>query len=345
MSRTPRTTAHPGLLAEPAATITATNTVQEPDSYSRSVRGIEVRAVRTGKGHSTTSISSEVGGAYVATSIRSGFPLLTRTTIADNLVCAVVIRFAPPGARWCGVDLQTGMVIVYGAEAEHTAINPEGSDFAFTVVDKNDLKRVASEMHSGTSQPPAGQVHFLAPTVSSRAFGSMLASHVEVAMQHGPSDAGGADILASLTAAIASQDPQRRVGEHPYIDNRAVTHKCIEYVEATGRVPTIPELCLVTHVSERRLRGAFIAAYGQPPSRYFRAWRLQAARSRFLQAHGSGDATVTRVAFELGFNHLGRFARYYLEQFGESPSTTLKRSLICADGRVLEPAITGHSVS
>ena len=331
--------------ADLALATTATSTVEESDSYSRSVRGIEIRAVRTGRGHSTTLISSEVSDAYIATSIKSGFPLLTRTTIGDNLVCAVAIRSAPPGARWCGVELEEGMVIVYGLEAEHTAVNPEGSDFAFTVVGKDELKRVASEMHAKRAQPQAGQVHFLAPTDSSRAFNSMLGSHVEVALKHGPPDTNGTDILTSLTAAIASQNPPRRVGQQPYIDNRAVAHICIEYAEAIARVPTIPELCLASHVSERRLRDAFMATYGQPPMTFFRAWGLQIARSRFLQPHGPGDTSVTRSAFDLGFNHLGRFARYYSEQFGELPSTTLKRSIIRSGDRAFERDIADRSVS
>lgn len=48
--------------------------------------------------------------------------------------------------------------------------------------------------------------------------------------------------------------------------------------------------------------------------------RLDAARQRLL----SGDlVSVTEVAFEYGFGHLGRFSSYYQMRFGELPRQTL----------------------
>ena len=321
---------HP--LDDRSATGVATRAVVETDGYSRSVRGINIRAIRTGEGHGPTLISSEVGDTYVATSIRSGFPLLTSTTIGDSLVCAVVIRSAPPGARWCGIDLESGMVIVYGPQAEHTAINPEGSDFAFTVVEEDTVRRVASEMHLDLMLPPVGQVQILARSRTSQEFGSSLGPHVELATRHDSSPVGGTDILTSLAAALSQPDSMQRVGTSPYIDNRRVVNACMEYVETVGRIVTMAELCFVAHVSERRLRDAFVSTYGQPPSRILRAWGLDAARKTLLHPHASAATTVANTACGVGFTHLGRFAGYYKEQFGESPSLTLKRSRLAADG-------------
>ncbi len=313
------------------ATGVATSAIVETDGYSRSVRGIDIQSIRTGEGHGPTWISSEVGEHYIATSIRSGFPLLTSTTIGDSLVCAVTIRSAPPGARWCGIDLEPGMVIVYGPQAEHTAINPEGSDFAFTVVKTEALERVASEMHLDLTLPPVGQAQILARSRASQAFGSILAPHVELATLHGRPHGGCTDILTSLAAAVSQQNPMHRVGASPHIDNRRVANTCMEYVDAIGRMPTIAELCFVTHVSERRLRYAFGSTYGQPPSRFIRSWGLNAARKMLLQPHDSATRTVSRTACDIGFTHLGRFAADYKEHFGESPSLTLRMSKLAAE--------------
>jgi AraC-like DNA-binding protein len=322
----------PSPLDDRSAIGIATSAVVETDGYSRSVRGISIRAIRTGEGHGPTSISSEVGDTYVATSIRSGFPVLTSTTIGDSLVCAVTIRLAPPGARWCGVDLEPGMVIVYGPQAEHTAVNPEGSDFAFAVVGTEVLERVASEMHLDLVAPPVGQVQVLARSQTTQALASQLAPHVERTMLHGPPRDGGNDIPTSLAAALSPQNSMHRIGASPYIDNRRVVNACMEYVETVGRIVTMAELCFVAHVSERRLRDAFVSMFGQPPSRFLRAWGLDAARRKLLRSHDSAATSVSETAFDVGFTHLGRFAGYYKEQFGESPSLTLRRSRLPAEG-------------
>lgn len=51
-------------------------------------------------------------------------------------------------------------------------------------------------------------------------------------------------------------------------------------------------------------------------------------------------ATVTNVAMDCGFSHLGRFSCDYCRHFGESPSETLRRgratpaAVACADDRL-----------
>jgi transcriptional regulator GlxA family with amidase domain len=65
--------------------------------------------------------------------------------------------------------------------------------------------------------------------------------------------------------------------------------------------------------------------------------RLAQARAD-LEAPGP-NTSVTNVAYDCGFSHLGRFAQEYARRFGESPSETLRR----ARGRRVAPArdVTG----
>lgn len=84
-------------------------------------------------------------------------------------------------------------------------------------------------------------------------------------------------------------------------------------------------LCRLVGVSERSLQVAFNEVYGEPPSVVLRRRALHRARRR-LQRGDAGSITVSSIALDHGFTHLGRFALYYKEQFGESPSATLRRS-------------------
>jgi AraC-like DNA-binding protein len=49
---------------------------------------------------------------------------------------------------------------------------------------------------------------------------------------------------------------------------------------------------------------------------------MTAAREEL--ASPGATTTVTDVALKWGFNHLGRFSGFYVRQFGEAPSETLR---------------------
>jgi transcriptional regulator GlxA family with amidase domain len=57
--------------------------------------------------------------------------------------------------------------------------------------------------------------------------------------------------------------------------------------------------------------------------RYLRNVRLARVREALTRADRSGS--VTEIAVEWGFAHLGRFAAEYRAHFGESPADTLRR--------------------
>ena len=131
------------------------------------------------------------------------------------------------------------------------------------------------------------------------------------------------DAARALVLALTDQQTEKRIGAGTTIDSRRVVHVCIDLAHAMERIPSIGEMCLAAHVSERRLREAFVQEFSQPPSRFFRDWALHHARLRLL-AGEPPHVTVTGTAQDLGFFHLGRFAGHYRAVFGEKPSVTLQ---------------------
>lgn len=300
----------------------AVSIVEEVDDYERSVRGIQIEAVRTGRGLGPNIVRTTHGDDFVATSVQTQFPMVGRTTISDELVIPVAITSAPPGSNWCGIDLEPGNVLIYGPGAEHTAINPAGIGFSFAAVPHNELASAANDLGLPYRPPSRGQVHALAPSPAVEALASCLSSLMDAAMAGVTPQQNGSRILHRLAAALSEDRRSWRVGARKRIDSRHVANTCIRYAEAVERIPTIRELCLVAHVSERRLRTAFNDVYGMPPARFFRIWGLDAAHRRLRAADG-GEATVTDVALDIGFGHLGKFAGRYKRLYGESPSATL----------------------
>lgn len=97
---------------------------------------------------------------------------------------------------------------------------------------------------------------------------------------------------------------------------------------ALERLPDVSlrvgQLARAADVSPRTLYRAFARHRGVSPIASLRLTRLEEMRRR-LEA-GRGEDTVTGIALDCGFSHLGRLAGYYRRCFGERPSDTLRRA-------------------
>jgi AraC family ethanolamine operon transcriptional activator len=76
--------------------------------------------------------------------------------------------------------------------------------------------------------------------------------------------------------------------------------------------------------TERSVQKHFLEAYGLSPGQWARCLVLHHARKLLLETEPA-RFTVEGIAHELGIRHMGRFAGYYKELFGEYPSATLSR--------------------
>jgi AraC-like DNA-binding protein len=96
-----------------------------------------------------------------------------------------------------------------------------------------------------------------------------------------------------------------------------------EYIEAhADEAVSVSDLVHVCGCSQSALFQAFHTARGYSPMQFLTEVRLCRAHQRLSSDSGH---TVSSVAFDAGFNHLGRFAEAYRKRFGETPSETLGR--------------------
>ena len=90
---------------------------------------------------------------------------------------------------------------------------------------------------------------------------------------------------------------------------------------------TVANVCQELDVPEHVLRVAFVQSTGVTPRLWLRQRRLNRARRALLEP-SEREKSVTRVAMENGFFHIGRFAAYYAEIFQETPLETIRASLM-----------------
>jgi AraC-like DNA-binding protein len=104
---------------------------------------------------------------------------------------------------------------------------------------------------------------------------------------------------------------------------RVVRQAC-EFIHDRHDEPlTVGDVAQAVGVSVRTLQACFRKGLGTTPTQYLRSFRLEAAHAT-LEAAAPGSS-VTEVAFQHGFAHLGRFAADYRARFGERPSDTMRR--------------------
>ena len=99
-----------------------------------------------------------------------------------------------------------------------------------------------------------------------------------------------------------------------------------EYVmEQHGVGYSVSDICEATNTSERTLQYAFRKILGMTPIEYLIRLRLHRARED-LQNADEKSATVSEIAVDWGFWHLGEFSLAYKSCFDEMPSQTLNQT-------------------
>jgi AraC-like DNA-binding protein len=130
-------------------------------------------------------------------------------------------------------------------------------------------------------------------------------------------------LVAAALAAFPSNvltDPtiEDRHDAHPATLRRAVAF----IDEHAHEAITTADVAAAAHVSIRALQLAFRRHLGTTPVAYLRRVRLDHAH-RDLVAADPARQTVTAIAYRWGFHNSSRFAAYYQQAYGVTPSRTL----------------------
>jgi len=250
-----------------------------------------------------------------------GFPVIGRTTINDDEIVVAHFRSTGPGSTWCGREMSAGSTLIYGPGSEHTAVSRENTSFDVAVISVDRIVEHGDQHGLDLRLPWPGSVtHLPAATTmdeGGRKLGQPSFPGADVSLQQGT----GERVLAAVANLLQHG---RQGGRRRSIDSRHIVRIATEHADAAFEAPSVADLCLVAHVSERRLRQAFVESLGFPPSQYLRLRQLSRIRDE-LEVQEPGQTTVSTVATRAGVRHLSRFSRRYAETYDELPSETLSR--------------------
>ncbi|MGI9316480.1 MAG: helix-turn-helix domain-containing protein [bacterium] len=105
----------------------------------------------------------------------------------------------------------------------------------------------------------------------------------------------------------------------------ALVSRAEEYMEASASLPiTMTDVLLHTGGSRKALLTNFRKYRGYSPGEFLINARLKLAHQRLNNP--TNEDSVTSIACDSGFSHLGRFSEIYRKRYGVRPSDTLKQA-------------------
>ena len=181
---------------------------------------------------------------------------------------------------------------------------------------------------------PAAPLTFAPAVDLTSGYGRSLARYVLAALEDADHDTS---VLSNPTTAAAFEQfiITGLLLSHPHNHTDALQRlersiaprdvkRAIDFIEARLDSPlTFGEIVDAAGVPGRTLLKHFRDCHGTSPMRYLRKARLEKVRAALMRAEP--DESVTAIAMNWGFAHMGRFAVEYRRRFGESPSRTLRQ--------------------
>lgn len=216
-----------------------------------------------------------------------------------------------------------GYALAFGPSERWTQVDPNGHKDYRANLAKIDLKQPhAAKAASSLAKDPALRME---PSALAGFHGLIRYLFTDLAssyptLVHRPAS----DLFAALVQEHLRHLLQCNQDVSPFEGaSAAIVRRSIEYMEAFSSDPlTVPKIAESVGVSTRRLQDAFRAVLGRSPWEQLTEIRLKNARVMLLSGAGS---SVTDIAFDCGFSHLGRFSQAYRATYGEAPSMTLAR--------------------
>ena len=130
------------------------------------------------------------------------------------------------------------------------------------------------------------------------------------------------NLLAEFGAWLANPEIEGRRHASCAQSGRVARRARAFFTEHFAQPLLMEDVCSELGVSLRSLQRCFADYYQVAPYQYLKTLRYNKARHALLR-HTPASSSVTRIASDCGFQHLGRFSVEYKSLFGELPKKTL----------------------
>ncbi len=254
---------------------------------------------------------------------------------------STLVSFTPPkegvGAICCGFDAPPDHVGILHSDMEYSSLLPAGFDIVEVTVSNSLLAEyglTSGKRWQATKIPE--QAAFPLPDRRAVRFRNMLYNLFsnQLMLECVQKDRGLTrcfrewvieESCAMLTKCLSADEPGLRIKQKSRHDLFQETIKLID-ANLCESIST-GQLAARLHTSPRIVQYAFKENLGMTPLQYILTRKLHAARTSINNDSSTGRVIVSDIAMLYNISHFGRFSTQYKKMFGESPSTTAKRTV------------------
>ena len=134
------------------------------------------------------------------------------------------------------------------------------------------------------------------------------------------------ELLLTAIVSLPSNYSEDLLSENKYSGAPRLVRQAEEFIVTHSCEPiTINDILKQSGCSKKALFSNFRKYRDYTPTQFLTETRLKLAHHR-LQRANPGDS-VTAIAYDCGFSHMGRFSDVYRKRYGANPSETLRRAL------------------
>ena len=308
-----------------------TRSFLEPDHYEESLRQAHIEALIVPDGKFGARLTwAELHDLQVLR-CEEDVPSVAYVQLAPQSAFVTFPADSGPLPVWRGKDMKTGEIMLHSrGERLHQSM-PGASVWNVIVMSPAQLESYSRALSGGPfSLPPEG--HVLQP--SRRDVARLRRLHAQICRlaETKPKLLSHSQVARAMEQALIQTLVTCLTTASVHTDTYAERHHArimVRFEEVVAAYPGRPlhmqELCELIVVSDRTLRVCCAGFLGMSPIRYLLLRRLREVR-RALRDADPNMAKVAEIAQRFGFWELGRFAGRYRATFGESPSTTLRRT-------------------
>ena len=315
----------------------------DPQEYQAAVRPAQVEVFPTTKGRFQAEVTRTEFSSLWLQRGRESLARIGRSVVGPDR--APIYFLANPGqfpTRHNGVEVAHDELVVSSAASTSHLVSSGPSDWATLSLTRTDLANAGLSLlgHELTFPVITQRTRPLSESLSRLRYlhdaASFLARKSSGVFEQ--PEAARAIEQALIHAMVTCLSDGVPVTKDPAAGRHAVIIARFEELLLANVVRPLflADICAAIGVSERALRMSCQEQLGMGPISYLFLRRMHLVRRALLMTDHT-KTTVTAIATMNGFWELGRFAVRYRQQFGESPSETLRRPPVDLKDRRLTP--------